>query len=306
MIIDFPKGIGSVAVSKPKPVMNNISVLIPTLGRETLESSLAYILDGAFWPSELIVVDQGQNERTEHLLWQSTAAGVNAHYVPSSSRGRAAGINEGLYLVRTRFVAITDDDCFVDFRWLDKMASRLKRDPDMIVTGRVELAGKAEDEFSTVLSQEPKIYHEPTLKAHPFIGGNVGMSMDLVARIGPFDEHPGLSSAEDSDYGYRALKMGIPIAYDPEICVYHYHWRDAVQRAERHASYARSQGCFYGTHLRALDPIIVAQALRAVLRSPVRWMWGLVTGNPELAANGRAYTLNMLPGIVAGLRREQR
>jgi GT2 family glycosyltransferase len=74
--------------------------------------------------------------------------------------------------------------------------------------------------------------------------------MDLVRRIGPFDEHPCLQSAEDNDYGYRALRQGIPIVYDPDIVLLHYHWRDASQRAARYADYARSQGGFYGTHMR--------------------------------------------------------
>ena len=128
--------------------------------------------------------------------------------------------------------------------------------------------------------------------------------MDIVRRIGPFDEHPCLASAEDSDYGYRALRLGIPIAYDPEVVLYHYHWRDAGQRAERYGDYARSQGGFYGTHLRRGDGLILLQAARDLARSPLRWARGVLSRDRELTENGRASTLNLLPGIIAGLTRK--
>jgi GT2 family glycosyltransferase len=225
--------------------------------------------------------------------------------VPSAQHGRSAGINRGLEQVTSRFVAITDDDCFVSADWLETLGGRLRAEPTVIFTGRVELAGNPEDEFSTVTSREPRCYTRPTLKAHPFIGGNVGLAMALVQRIGLFDEHPCLASAEDSDYGYRALRLGIPIAYDPDVMLYHYHWRDASQRAARYADYARSQGGFYGTHLRHGDGLILQQTVRALARSPLRWLRGMVQHDAELRENGRAHTRHLLPGIIAGLRRKE-
>lgn len=286
-----------------KPVAADVSMVVPTLGRPILESCLRWLADGSLWPGRLIVVDQGQNKMAASWLAQLQAAGMPTCYLPSEQHGRAAGINRGLEQVATRFVTITDDDCLVAADWLEKMIGRLRREPGVILTGRVELAGNDEANFSTVTAREPKLYTRPQLKVHPFIGGNVGLAMALVEKIGLFDEHVCLASAEDSDYGYRALRLGIPIAYNPDVVLYHYHWRDASQRAARYADYARSQGGFYGTHLRHGDWLIFLQATRALLRSPIRWLRGLVTGNQELAANGRAATLNLLPGIIAGWRR---
>jgi GT2 family glycosyltransferase len=287
----------------PKPVLDDISVVIPTLGRPILESCLRWLADGSHWPGRVIIVDQGRNPVVAEWLARLQAAGLEALYVPSGQNGRSAGINRGLEQVQTRFVAITDDDCFVAPDWLEKMTARLRREPEIILTGRVDMAGNDEAEFSTVTSRQPKLYTKPQLKAHPFIGGNAGMAMALVERIGLFDEHPCLASAEDSDYGYRALRLGIPIAYDPDVPLYHYHWRDASQRAARYADYARSQGGFYGTHLRQGDRLILMQTVRALVRSPLRWLRGLVSGDRELAENGRAHTRHLLPGIIAGLKR---
>ncbi|MFO7683993.1 MAG: glycosyltransferase [Chloroflexota bacterium] len=287
----------------PKPVLTDISVVIPTLGRPILESCLRWLADGSHWPGRVIVVDQGRNPVVAEWLAALQAAGLDTLYVPSEQNGRSAGINRGLEQVQTRYVAITDDDCFVAPDWLENMVIRLRREPEIILTGRVDMAGNDEAEFSTVTSRQPKLYTKPQLKAHPFIGGNAGMALALVERIGLFDEHPCLASAEDSDYGYRALRLGIPIAYDPDVPLYHYHWRDASQRAARYADYARSQGGFYGTHLRRGDRLILMQTVRALVRSPLRWLRGLLSGDNELAENGRAHTLNLLPGIIAGLKR---
>jgi GT2 family glycosyltransferase len=298
--IQYPRSLAGAIV--PRPVCGEVSIVIPTLGRDILETCLAYIADGSCWPAQLIVVDQGRQPAVEAMLARLEAAGLRSLYLPSTQRGRSAGINRGLERVATRFVTITDDDCFVSADWLETLAERLRREPGTIWTGRVEAAGH-EVAFSTVLSRTPQRHTRPQLRVHPFVGGNVGMAMDVVRRIGGFDEHPCLASAEDSDYGYRALRLGITIAYDPDVVLYHYHWRDEGERASRYADYARSQGGFYGTHLRRGDLLVLVQVLRAAVRSPLRWVRGVLGGNAEMARNGRISTLNLLPGILAGFKR---
>lgn len=288
-----------------RPVLENISIVIPTLGRPILSECLAWIVKGNAWPCQLIVVDQSRNPQVSQWLEQLQSAGLSTRYIPSEQHGRSAGINRGLEQVLTTFVAITDDDCFVKEDWLQKMTERLLQQPGTIVTGRVDQAGNEEVAFSVVTAREHKRYERPQLKVHPFIGGNAGLAMEVVKRIGLFDEHACLQAAEDSDYGYRALRLGIPIVYDPDIVVLHYHWRDAAQRATRYADYARSQGGFYGTHLRWGNWIIWQQAARDLVRGPVRWLKGHLQNNQDMIDRGRADTLGLMPGIIAGLRRKK-
>jgi GT2 family glycosyltransferase len=288
------------------PVLEDVTVVIPTLGRPILEACLRWLADGSHWPACVTVVDQGRLPVVASWLEKLEEAGLNTRYVPSAQRGRAASINRGLEHVATRFLAITDDDCLVSESWLACMSDHLHREPEAIITGRVELAGSDEVDFSTVTSRQPKRYERPQLRVHPFIGGNVGLAMALVAHIGAFDEHPCLQSAEDNDYGYRALRLGIPIVYDPEIVLFHYHWRDAGQRAARYRDYSRSQGGFYGTHLLDGDPLVWLQAGRDLVRGPVRWLRGLARRDEDMAERGRADTLDLLPGMIAGIRRRSR
>jgi glycosyltransferase involved in cell wall biosynthesis len=103
-----------------KPVAEDVSIVIPTLGRPILESCLRSIADGSLWPGRLIVVDQGQNKTVAGWLGHLSAVGLGTHYIPSGQHGRAAGLNRGLEQVTTRFVTITDDDCLVAADWLEK------------------------------------------------------------------------------------------------------------------------------------------------------------------------------------------
>jgi GT2 family glycosyltransferase len=127
--------------------------------------------------------------------------------------------------------------------------------------------------------------------------------MGLFERIGLFDEHPSLRSAEDNDWGYRALRLGVPIIYDPDIVVRHFNWRDVMQRAARYRDYSRSQGGYYGKHLLNGDTIIFLQAARDIVRAPIRWLRGLIRKDQDMIDRGKADTLELIPGIISGIRR---
>ena len=43
-------------------MLEDISIVIPTLGRPILEQSLFWILVGSAWPGCLIIVEQGANQ----------------------------------------------------------------------------------------------------------------------------------------------------------------------------------------------------------------------------------------------------
>ena len=289
----------------PRPVLADISVVIPTLGREILESCLYWMAVSKAWPAQIIVVDQGNRLQVKEWLQVLSDAGMKTCYVPSQQRGRAAGINRGLREVRTHFVAITDDDCFVDHEWLLKMVTCLRDSPERIFTGRVEPAGKPDVSFCTVTSHVPVTHIRPELRIHPLIGGNIGVAMERVRSIGFFDEHPSISSAEDSDWGYRALRKGVWISYKPDIFLYHYNWRDTYQRADRYRDYSRSQGAFYGKYLLSGDLLIPLQAMRDLVRGPIRWLRGLVLRNQDMIDRGKADTLELAGGILAGVRRRK-
>ena len=283
-----------------KPVLDDISIVIPTLGRPILEQSLYWILAGSAWPGCLIIVEQGSNPDVVDWLKRVQELGITVKHIRSSQRGRSAGINRGLEQVDTRFVAITDDDCFAGEDWLKTLADRLRRSPNAVVTGRVEAAG--EEMIVVVTSTTPSIQSRPRLKFDSMSGGNMGTSLAVFRKVGLFQEDPVMSTAEDAEWAYRALRKGISLHYEPDVVVAHFGWRDERKRVEQYQQYALSHGGFYGKYLRQGDLFILARAAGHFMRALRRWIMGRVKGDAELVLLGKAYCLNLLPGVLAGIR----
>jgi GT2 family glycosyltransferase len=289
-----------------KEIKQNITVVIPTLGRPILAECLYWIASGDCWPAECLIVEQGSNPEIRDWVLKLSKFGLKFKHISSQKRGKSAGINSAFDLVNTQFVAVTDDDCFVNADWLCKMADALRQSPDAIITGRVDPAGDGEPDFCVVTSKTPKIYKRPQLKINPLIGGNMGVAMENVKRIGFFDEHPSIYyAAEDRDWGYRALRLGIPIIYNPEIILRHYSWRNANQRADRYSDYSRGQGAFFGKYLFSGDLLIPLQVSRALVRASFRWMRGKIKRDQDMIDRGRADMLHLIPGVLSGIRRSR-
>lgn len=282
-------------------VASDLTVVIPTLGREILCSSLAALREGAVRPVRVVVIHQGDDPRVADWARAASGSGLSVDYVPSDQRGRAAAVNRGIELVRTAYVAITDDDCLVAPDWVETLVQRLRANPETLVTGRVEPAGE-HPVVATVTNRRASVQTRPRLRFDSLSGGNMGGAVEVLRRIGPLDEDPYLATAEDVEYAYRTLRSGVPIAYDPSIVVSHVGWRVEGERREQYDNYARSLGGFLGKYLRQGDAFIAARTATHLLRSLRRWALASLRGDMEEAANGKAYVCGLLPGLVAGWR----
>jgi GT2 family glycosyltransferase len=281
-------------------VLDDLSVVVPTLGRPVLEQCLDSMAAGSRWPGRLVLLDQGTNSEVAVWVRRLQARGLAIDHVRSQQRGVAAARNRGVERVSTPLFAVNDDDQCVAVDWLERMHARLRARPDGIITGRVEPAAPGVP--SSTSSMVPVVHTRPLFDRDPLFAGNMGLSRTTMAKIGPFDEAASLNGAEDNDWGYRALRLGVPIIYAPDVAVTHLDWRDLHELRATYRRYARAQGGFYGKHLRGRDPYIAGRALRDVIRGPWLVLRAAVTRNPELAVIGRAEACGILPGIVAGYR----
>ena len=289
------------ARAAPRPLADELTLVIPTLGRPIISECLGAVLAGDAWPGEIIVVDQGASAQIAAWLEDLRGLGIDARHEPCAGRGRALGLNVGLRLVRTPFVVITDDDCMPGEDWIEGYARRLRAEPGTVFTGRVE-AGGEERVLHTVTSQEPIVTRRPGLSFDRLSGGNCGMSVGALRKVGLFDDDPCMRFAEDGEWAYRALRSGVPLAYDPALVVTHVGWRELDDRLEQYRGYARSHGAFFGKHLRRGDPFMLARTGVHLARAVRRWLRGAMRGDAELAANGRSYATQLLPGIIAGMK----
>ena len=285
----------------PRPSLDDLTLVIPTLGRPILEESLEAIATGDVWPAEIILVDQGSSAEVAAWVRQLQGAGLKVQHLRSAERGRARGVNRGIEQVSTRFFAVTDDDCLAEPDWLSAMAARLRSAPGTIITGRVEAEGESEV-VALMTSRTPVTYTRPRLKHDSMSGGNMGAAREVINRVGPLDEDPALAAAEDCEYSYRALRAGIPITYAPEVVVRHVGWRDPTQRAAQYEVYGRSLAGFLGKYIRRGDAFIGLRLVIHTFRALRRWLRGLLTGDHEAMLNGRGYVRGLLPGLRAGWR----
>jgi GT2 family glycosyltransferase len=287
----------------PRPVLDDISVVVPTMGRPTLEQCLRAIVQGTCWPARLIVIDQGTNAQVGAWLGHLEALGIATLHLRAEPRGPGAARNRGFELVQTRFFAAIDDDCVAEPTWLEHMARHLRQHPHAIITGRVNPGGEG---FvpSVVAFDSPVTYDRLALSGvAAFVSGNIGMVASTSQLIGPFDEDPLLSAAaEDNELGYRALRAGVPIMYRPDVIVAHMDWRDTSQLPALYRGYARGQGAFFGKYLRQGDWTVALWVLLYVYRGIRLWVRGLLCSDQHAMIEGAARMQHFVPGLLAGLR----
>ena len=273
------------------------------MGEGFLQGCLDSIARGTFWPTHLVVIDQGENAEVRRWVAALQQRQMNVLHVRTSSAGISAATNRGLREARTRFAAVTHDDCRVRHDWLARLASRLAElGDDALLTGRVEPEG--EGIVLTVKTDDrPATYMSPLLSGDVLFPPNMAFATRLVERIGWLDEHPSLATAgEDNEWAHRALRAGVPIVYDPTVVVTHLARHRPADLPALYRRYARGQGAFYGTWLRRGDRFIALRAARDLVRAPWLLARGLVTRNSELIAMGRGELEGLLPGVLAGLR----
>ena len=283
-----------------RPTLDDITIIIPTLGRPILKQCLQAIAGGTVLPARVILIDQSDNIQTSNWLKDLDGLGLKILHLRSGEKGPASARNEGIRQVQTAFIGAVDDDCIPNRDWLENLELQLRQTPEFIVTGRVDPAG--DGNAPTIVSSSVSfIYRHPSIRfPSPLTTGNMGVALRIAQRIGPFD--PILLTAEDNDWAYRALRDGISILYAPEVIVRHFHWRDKSQLAAAYHAYALGQGMFYGKHLRRGDWSMIARTAISLFRGARDFLQGSMAGDETNRVNGLARMSWLIPGLIAGLR----
>ena len=224
--------------------------------------------------------------------------GLDAVHVASRETGAAAARNRGLERAETAYVAAVDD-CCVAPDWSDRLMERLRAHAGAIVSGRVDPEGD-EQLLSTITAAMPAVHTRPLRDRDPLFTGNMGTELATFRRVGPFDESPSLAGAEDNDWGYRALQLGVPIVYAPEVAVTHLDWRDTRELAVSLPSVCACAGRLLRQAPGGATCSSPARRPRPAARS---WLLlrAAATRNGEPALLGQA-EVRIPPGIIAGSR----
>lgn len=280
-------------------VAADLSIVIPTLGRACLRDSVRAIATGSVQPGAIVLSHQGLAGAMDEMLREFAQYGVPIHYLRSDQVGKATGQNAGIRAVTTQYFGTTDDDCIADFRWVEAIWGALEKHPGEIITGRVLASEEGAPSVSTFDTE--RVYKTFPLQGAHFTGGNFATALKLFNDVGPFDETALLRFCEDIAWSYRAMAKGYLIRYVPEVTVTHLHWRDEGDMARVYSQYAHSQGGWIGRGLRSGDPWFGALLFYELARGTKRWLVGTLRKDALRKVNGRAFVVDLVRGVGAGL-----
>lgn len=178
-----------------------VSVIVPVYnGERYLEAALRSVLDQEYRPLELIVVDDGSEDRSAQIATRFP----EVRLIAQPNAGPAAARNRGLEAACGELVSFIDaDDLWTPGRlaWqLDLLGQR----PDL------ELVGGTIRFFADDGSP-------PSEPVRSFVFGSCLYRSQVFTRVGPLDESLRLS--EDVDWFNRAKEAGVALHLDDRVAL---------------------------------------------------------------------------------------
>lgn len=283
-----------------------VTVAISTRDRpKALGRCLQSLLAAETRPAEIVIVDQSRDRHIEEVADKARRQGPDVVYVRHDGSGLGASQNRAVARARHAVVAVTDDDCVVDPRWLS-VTTRAFGGPGPVelLTGRVLPLGPEAPGLYPVSSRTSVVPLELGPETMPWdvgSGNNFAVNRESFLAIGGNDERLGPGSpgqgGVDMDLFYRLLRAGARARYDPESVVFH-------ERATRAARLGRRRP--YGFGMGACCSLRFAEGDRGAMRMLMRWTRFRLRRLATAVRQGDTQLVHeellVLAGTVSGLR----
>jgi GT2 family glycosyltransferase len=287
----------------------SITVAIATRARPAaLERCLAAVAAQTTVPREVIVVDQAPSQAARAAATEQALPGVR--YVEQAPLGLSASRNLALAEARTELLAVTDDDCAPEPRWLAALVEAFGGSPARAaVTGPVLPPGERPPRGMFPVSlRESAVSADHSGRVLPWAvgtGGNFAGRVDVLRRCGGWDERLGAGSpgraGEDADLIYRLLRAGYTIRYEACAVVRH-DWQTAARRRATRSTYGFGIGAMSALWLRRGEAYAL-RMLASFLWMHVRGLLGGVRHGDPLRVGEHVRAIAALPpGLAYGAR----
>jgi GT2 family glycosyltransferase len=279
-----------------------VTVVISTLDRPSqLARCLEALLSGSRLPAGVVVVDQGDSTPTEPVVTAARDRGLTVTHVVQPRRGLSASQNAGVRAASTEVVAVVDDDCVPDARWVEVVEAAFGATEDpLLLTGRVlplPAVGDRVVPLSVRDSAVARVWTRPPMPWHIGTGGNFAVLRSAFLAVGGNDERLGTGTpgrgGNDLDLFHRLVDSGVTARYEPDLLVRHER-ATVAEHLSRRSSYGYGVGAMLGVWLRRGDARAVL-VLLAWLRLRAR------VGYSRRSGGGLAHEARVLSGTVTGL-----
>jgi GT2 family glycosyltransferase len=272
-----------------------------------LRTCLAAIADQSRAPDQLIIVDQSPMAETRDIVGRS---GLPITYLEQARRGLSASRNLALATATGDVLAVTDDDCFADARWVEALIDGFNSEPapDAVTGPVLPPPGDAPRDMRALalrLSRDTKLFSTRVIPWQVGSGPNFAARVEVLREISGWDERLGVGTpgmaGEDIDIVDRLLAADHLILYNGGA-VMHHAWQTRDRRRATRWSYGYGIGALSGLRLAERDPygwrMLASYSkmhLRELLREAGRGDW---TGVRERVTSLSA----LVPSFVFGLR----
>ena len=185
-----------------------ISVLLPVYNNvQYLKKAVLSILQQSFTNFEMILIDDGSSDGTEHLVQQLAEQDARIRLVQRPNKGLIASLNEGINLVRSPFIARMDADYFSFINRLSIQYTYMTDHPDVVAVGSYIKFMDSQDRMyrKKFFSSGQKLLDDFRWGC-PLVHPAVMMRTDAVQKIGGYS--PEFPSAEDYALWLRMLSFG--------------------------------------------------------------------------------------------------
>lgn len=279
-----------------------VTVVISTLDRpRQLGRCLEALLSGSTLPAGIVVVNQGAPDETDRVVAEAVAAGLAVTHVVQPRWGLSASQNAGVRAAATEVVAIVDDDCVPDERWVEVVArSFAEARTPLLLTGRVLPLPPSGDRVVPLSVRDHagvRTWTRPPMPWHLGTGGNFAVTRASYLAVGGNDERLGTGSpgrgGNDLDLFHRLVAHGVTARYEPDLLVRHER-ATVAEHLSRRSSYGYGVGAMLGIWLRARD-LRALLVLLGWLRLRAR------VGYARRSSGGVGHEARVLGGTAAGL-----
>lgn len=214
-----------------------ISIIIPTFNRCEILSKNLETLSSIKEDLEVIVVDDGSTDRTQNTI-KAFKEKIKLKSVRNKKNlGTPKSWNRGIKLSRYENLLLMNDDTFIKNPdvFIKKVLDDLKV-ADIVgfkIEQKESALERAHKFFLSSLAGGVRPYQGKSKRYVNYVYGCMAMKKDVWKKVNFDPIYEGNAFREESDFQFKARKLGFKILYDPSLTVKHKAHKTGGQRKGR-------------------------------------------------------------------------